>query len=117
MVFLKQSEISVEYNVNGTYFSNCNLSSLPMETNGNRFASMSFPNNIATLFYHTEKSDTYKMKKICCLFCHSKMVARYTLGIYARVNGNVINIEKSSNVGINFQTVKAVTENNRLLFL
>ena len=55
MVLLKQSTISGEYNVIGAYFSNCNLSSLRMEINGNIFVSMSSssPNNIANLFHHT----------------------------------------------------------------
>ena len=54
MVFLKQLAISDKYNVNGAYFSNCNLCSLRMEIDGNTFAQMSssFSNNIANLFYH-----------------------------------------------------------------
>ena len=51
MIFLNKSVIKGVYNVNVAHRSNCNLTSLRMEINGNTYASMSssFPNNVTNL--------------------------------------------------------------------
>ena len=112
MVFLKQSAINGEYNVNGAHFSHCNLSSLRMEINGNTYASMSssFPNNIANLFYHT-LSNLKDDKNLLSLQSFKNGRTIYSWDLRTSDCSDVLNVEKSGNVRINFQTDIPVTEN------
>ena len=112
MVFLKQSEIGGEYNVNGAHFSKCNLSSLRMEINGNTFASIfsSYPNNIAILSYHT-LSNLIDDKKMLTLQSFKNGRTIYSWNLHKSDCSDVLNVEKSGNVRTNFQTDTAVTEN------
>ena len=112
MVFFKQSAVSGEYNVNGAHFSHCNLSSLRMEINGNTFVSMSssFPNNIANLFYHT-LSNLKDDKNLLTLQSYKNGRTIYSWDLRTSDCSDVLNVEKSGNVRINFQTDKPVTEN------
>ena len=62
MIHMVFPAIIGEYNVNGACFSNCNLTLLRMEITENTFASMSLPNNITNIFYHTLSNLKYDKK-------------------------------------------------------
>ena len=111
MVFLKLAATSGEYNVNGAHFSHFDFSSLFMEINGNTFASMSslFLYNIADLFHHTLtnlKDDTNLLTLQS--FKNGRMI--YSWDSRTSDRSDALNVEKSGNVGINFQTYTPVID-------
>lgn len=112
MVFLKQTAVNGVYNVNGAHFSNCNLSSLRMEINGNTHSAMtcSFPNEVTNIFHHT-LSNLKSNKHLLTLqsFKNGKTIHCWDLRNSDCID--VLNIERSGNVRISFQTDKPLTEN------
>ena len=112
VVFLKHSAVNGAYAVNGSFFSNCDLSSLRMEINGNTHAAMScsFPNSVANLFHHT-LSNLKGDSNLLTLQSFKNGRTIYSWDLRTSDCSDVLNVEKSGNVRISFQTATPLTEN------
>ena len=110
--FINQRSLSGSYDRNGAYFTNCDLSSLRMDLNGNTVTSMSsiFPNQVANLFYHT----IFNLKDSKHLLTHQNFKKGRTIYTWDLASSDCcddLKIEKSGNLRINVQLASPNEEN------
>ena len=112
MFFMKQTALNGAVNVNGAYLAHCNMSSLRLEINGNTHSAMTsnFPDNVTNLFHNT----LFNLKddnNLTTLHSFKKGRTIYSWDLRSSDCNDVLNVEKSGNLRISFNTATPITEN------
>ena len=110
--FMKQKNSNGDMKRNAAHFSNCNLSSLRMELNGNTLTSLSanYPNQIANIFHHT----IFNLKEKDGLISLQNFKNGRTIHVWDLSTSDCcddLKIEKAGNVRMSVQLSTPNTEN------
>ena len=113
LFFLRQSAVNGSYTRNGAYFSNCNVSSLQLQLNGNNVTSLNatFPKHVASMFHHTLINNGNIGQNLLSQKTFKDGRTIFVWDLRPSESSDTIPLERSGNLRLNIQTATANTEN------
>ena len=113
LFFIRQSAVSGNYTNNGAYLSNCNISSVQLQLNGNIITSLnaSFPDGIANVFHHTLINNGNVGENLLSMQTYREGRTIFVWDLRPSDSSDTIPLERSGNLRLSVQLSTVNTVN------